>query len=125
MTRELLAIPSQTFDYECAAIIANVRCSQPHLNKAFERFTQFGPIALLPLRDNRYSLVWSVANHERARLCALDDEHFLRELQSAFGYRAGVFKAAGKRESYPLKLLKAAHPLTHRGICIGNAAHSL
>jgi len=125
LTRDLLSIPSQSFDYECAAIIANVRCSKPHLNKAFERFTKFGPIALLPLWDNRYSLVWSVASDDLSRLCALDDEHFLRELQNAFGYRAGVFSAAGKRDSYPLKLLKTAQPFTHRGVCIGNAAHCL
>lgn len=125
LTRHLLSIPSQAFDYECAAIIANVRCSKPHLNKAFERFTEFGPIALLPLTDNRYSLVWSVASHDAARLCALNDEHFLSELQHAFGYRAGVFSAAGKRDSYPLQLIKTAQPFTHRGVCIGNAAHCL
>ena len=125
LTRRLLSIPSQSFDYECAAIIANVRCSKPHLNKAFERFTEFGPIALLPLADNSYSLVWSVASDDLSRLCALNDEHFLSELQNAFGYRAGVFTAAGKRDSYPLKLLKTAQPFTHRGVCIGNAAHCL
>lgn len=125
LTRHLLSIPSQPSDYECAAIIANVRCSKPHMNRAFERFTEFGPIALLPLTDNRYSLVWSVSNHDVARLCALDDDHFLRELQNAFGYRAGIFTAAGKRDSYPLKLIKTAQPFTHRGVCIGNAAHCL
>ncbi|MFT6140709.1 MAG: 2-octaprenyl-6-methoxyphenol hydroxylase [Psychromonas sp.] len=124
-TRHLLSIPVQSFDYECTAIIANIRCSKAHLNKAFERFTEFGPIALLPLADNRYSLVWSVASVDAGRLCALSDEHFLRELQTAFGYRAGVFSAAGKRDSYPLKLLKTAQPFTHRGVCIGNAAHCL
>jgi len=125
LTRDLLSIPSQSFDYECVAIVANVRCSKPHLNKAFERFTEFGPIALLPLTDNRYSLVWSVASDDLSRLCALNDDHFLSELQNAFGYRAGVFTAAGKRDSYPLKLLKTAQPFTHRGVCIGNAAHCL
>ncbi|ABM02461.1 2-octaprenyl-6-methoxyphenol hydroxylase UbiH [Psychromonas ingrahamii 37] len=124
-TRHLLSIPSQSFDYECTAIIANVRCSKPHLNKAFERFTEFGPIALLPLTDNRYSLVWSVASGDAARLCALNDEHFLSELQNAFGYLAGVFTAAGKRDSYPLKLTKTTQPFAHRGVCIGNAAHCL
>ncbi|MFT6928352.1 MAG: 2-octaprenyl-6-methoxyphenol hydroxylase [Psychromonas sp.] len=125
LTRDLLSIPAQSFDYQCSAIIANVRCSKPHLNKAFERFTEFGPIALLPLAGNHYALVWSVASDDLSRLCALNDEHFLAELQHAFGYRAGVFSAAGKRDSYPLKLLKTAQPFTHRGVCIGNAAHCL
>jgi len=125
LTRQLLAIPAQKSDYGCTAIIANVRCSEPHLNRAFERFTQFGPIALLPLTNNRYSLVWSVANNDVLRLQTLNDGQFLRELQRAFGYRAGIFIEAGKRATYPLTLLKTAKPFTHRGVCIGNAAHAL
>ncbi|WP_019616433.1 2-octaprenyl-6-methoxyphenyl hydroxylase [Psychromonas ossibalaenae] len=125
VTRELLDIPAQTSDYGCCAVIANVRSSKAHLNKAFERFTEFGPIALLPLSDNRYSLVWSVANEDLVRISALTEPEFLAELQLAFGYRAGVFTEAGKRDTYPLKLIKTYKPLAHRGVCIGNAAHCL
>ncbi|MGB5444698.1 MAG: FAD-dependent monooxygenase, partial [Psychromonas sp.] len=125
LTRQLLEIPAQKTDYGCSAIIANVRCSKPHLNRAFERFSEFGPIALLPLTDNRYSLVWSVANSDVQRLSALNDSQFLTELQHAFGYRAGIFQAAGKRDTYPLTLVKTDKPFTHRGVCIGNAAHGL
>ncbi|MCG6201016.1 2-octaprenyl-6-methoxyphenyl hydroxylase [Psychromonas antarctica] len=125
VTRELLAIPSQLSDYGCSAIIANVRCAQAHHNKAFERFTQFGPIALLPLSDNRYSLVWSVDNKDAGRLAALDEGKFLAALQQAFGYRAGIFNEVGKREVYPLSLMKTDKPVTHRGLCLGNAAHAL
>lgn len=124
-TRELLAIPSQLSDYGCSAIIANLCVSQAHRNKAFERFTKFGPIALLPLSNNRYSLVWSVENRDIDRLAKLDAPAFLAELQQAFGYRAGIFKEVGKRDIYPLKLITTEKPVTHRGLCIGNAAHSL
>ncbi|WP_028865009.1 2-octaprenyl-6-methoxyphenyl hydroxylase [Psychromonas aquimarina] len=125
ITRKLLAVPAQISDYGCSAVIANVRSSKAHFNKAFERFTEFGPIALLPLSDNRYSLVWSVANKDLARIRALTDQEFLAELQQAFGYRAGIFTETGKRDIYPLKLIKTDKPLTHRGVCIGNAAHCL
>ncbi|WP_372882309.1 2-octaprenyl-6-methoxyphenyl hydroxylase [Psychromonas sp.] len=125
LTRQLLAIPAQRADYASSAIIANVRCSKPHLNRAFERFTEFGPIALLPLMDNRYSLVWSVANDDLDRLNALNESQFLAELQQAFGYRAGIFSEVGKRDTYPLTLVKTEQPFTHRGVCIGNAAHGL
>ena len=125
LTRDLLAIPSQTADYGCTAIIANVRCSKPHMNKAYERFTESGPIALLPLTDDRYSLVWSVANADVARLTHLTEQQFLSELQQAFGYRAGIFRFVGKRDAYPLKLIKTDKPVTHRGLCVGNAAHCL
>jgi len=124
-TRELLAIETQTSDYQCAAIIANVSCAKAHLNKAYERFSPSGPIALLPLTENRFSLVWSVEKSELARLLKLDDEAFLAELQHSFGYRAGIFREIGRRDSYPLKLLKTDKAVTHRGVCIGNAAHCL
>lgn len=125
VTRELLAIPARQSDYGCSAIIANLCVSQAHLNKAFERFTTSGPIALLPLSNNRYSLVWSVENSDIDRLAKLDNRAFLAELQQAFGYRAGIFKEVGKRDIYPLQLIKTEKPVTHRGLCIGNAAHSL
>ena len=121
----MLSIATSEFDYECAAIIANVSCDKAHHNRAFERFTDAGPLALLPLSDNRYSLVWSVKNSELQELLSLDDAEFLNKLQQAFGYRAGIFTRAGKRDSYPLKLIKTDKPITHRGVAIGNAAHCL
>jgi 2-octaprenyl-6-methoxyphenol hydroxylase len=124
-TTQLLAIISQQNDYGCSAIIANVSCNKTHKNRAFERFTEAGPLALLPLSNNRYSLVWSVKNSELEELLALDEQGFLAKLQQAFGYRAGIFIKTGKRDSYPLKLIKTDKPITHRGVAIGNAAHCL
>ena len=124
-TNQLLSISSTQSDYQCSAIIANVSSDKPHLNRAYERFTDSGPLALLPLSDNRYSLVWSVKNNELDELLVLDEQAFLAKLQQAFGYRAGIFKKAGKRHSYPLKLIKSEKPITHRGVAIGNAAHCL
>jgi len=124
-TNQLLSIVTMQSDYECAAIIANVRCDKPHHNRAFERFTDAGPLALLPLSEQRYSLVWSVRNEDLAALLALDEPAFLAKLQQAFGYRAGIFIQAGRRDSYPLKLIKTDKPITHRGVAIGNAAHCL
>lgn len=124
-TRALLNISSSRFDYQCSAIIANLRTDKGHCDQAYERFTKFGPIALLPLTDNRYSLVWSVANEQIEALSKLNDDAFLQALQQAFGFRAGIFQDAGKRDIYPLKLTKTEKPVTHRGVCIGNAAHAL
>ena len=124
-TNDLLSIISTESDYECSAIIANVSCDKVHHNRAFERFTDAGPLALLPLSNNRYSLVWSVKNSDLKGLLALDEQGFLNKLQQAFGYRAGIFVRTGKRDSYPLKLIKTDKAITHRGVAIGNAAHCL
>ena len=124
-TRELLSIKSQTQDYKCSAIIANIKMKSDHECVAFERFTESGPIALLPLKEQCYSLVWSVDNKQVDSLMSLNESDFLNEIQSQFGFKAGIFKQVGKRDVYPLKLLSVNNPITHRGVCIGNAAHSL
>jgi 2-octaprenyl-6-methoxyphenol hydroxylase len=80
---------------------------------------------LLPARDGGYGVVWSAAPAEAARVLALSDEEFLRELQARFGWRAGAFTRIGKRASYPLKLTRATTTVATRAVLIGNAAQAL
>lgn len=115
----------QRDDYQQVAIIANVSTSTPHNGRAYERFTQHGPIALLPMSDNRLSLVWCVAASTSERLLAADKSSFLQQLQREFGWRLGQFTQVGQRESYPLSLHQAQSLITHRAVVIGNAAQSL
>jgi len=123
--RALAGIPFQKKDYGRSAIICNIRCQQPHHNIAYERFTKNGPIALLPLTDDRFSVVYCVDNVALPAIEQLSDADFLLHLQTEFGYRAGVFAQTGTRNAYPLALLTTEHPIAHRVVCIGNAAHSL
>ena len=60
--RALAKIEFSNHDYHRSAMICNVRCAKPHQSTAYERFTKSGPIALLPLTDNRYSLVYCIEN---------------------------------------------------------------
>ncbi|WP_417697823.1 2-octaprenyl-6-methoxyphenyl hydroxylase [Psychromonas sp.] len=123
--RTLAGISSSLSDYQRSAIICNVRCHKPHQNIAYERFTKSGPIALLPLTDNRFSLVYCVEKQQAEQIAHLSDSEFLAQLQKKFGYRAGLFEQTGQRDIYPLNLLKTTKPIAHRTVCIGNAAHSL
>lgn len=123
--RELSGIKSTCSDYLRSAIICNVRTSKAHGSIAYERFTKSGPIALLPITDNRYSLVYCVDSDQAQSIADLSDSGFLSHLQKNFGYRAGLFVETGHRDIYPLSLLKTIKPLAHRVVCIGNAAHSL
>lgn len=123
--RQLAKISSESVDYQRSAIIANVQVSQAHQGIAYERFCETGPIALLPLKDNLYSLVLCVDTKQIPFYKQLSDSEFLLQLQQQFGYRAGIFEAVGKRDIYPLSLMKTDQPIAHRVVCIGNAAHSL
>lgn len=124
-TRQLVAVPQQETPYAQTAIIANLALAQRHQNKAFERFTEHGPIALLPLTNNRYSLVWTVPPAEADALLALSESDFLAKVQQAFGYRAGVFSGCGKRVAYPLVLRQSPQVVSHRAALLGNSLHSL
>jgi 2-octaprenyl-6-methoxyphenol hydroxylase len=114
---------AQRRDYQQTAIIAQVRSSRAIEHRAFERFTEQGPLALLP-QGGEYSLVWCVRPETAARLQALDDAAFLQELGTAFGDRVGRFTHASPRLAFPLGL-NADPRSTARTVAIGNAAQTL
>lgn len=123
--RHLLKLGALEHDYQQTAITANITTERPHHGKAFERFTDTGPIALLPLSDNRSSLVWTVRTGDETALLNASDHDFLTQLQVRFGYRLGHFLRVGQRHHYPLKLIQSDQPVQQRTVLIGNAAHSL
>lgn len=124
-SRQLAGINQQQQVYQQSAVIANVAIAAAHQHRAFERFTKDGPLALLPLTRQRYSLVWTVPPAQAAQLLALSDADFLAALQQAFGYRAGVFQSVGKRVSYPLTLKYSPQASAHRLLLCGNSLHNL
>ncbi|MFJ7568065.1 UbiH/UbiF/VisC/COQ6 family ubiquinone biosynthesis hydroxylase [Herminiimonas sp. NPDC097707] len=110
-------------DYGQTAIIAHVNVSAPILHRAFERFTNEGPLALLPQEDG-YALVWCVKTDTAQGLLALSDAQFTEELGTAFGTRLGRFTATTQRNAFPLGL-NAHADASARIVAIGNAAQTL
>lgn len=123
--REQLGVEIKCTPYDQSALIANVTPGKPHGGQAFERFTDDGPMALLPLQDNRCALVWTRSEQDAARLAAVPEAQFLSELQQAFGYRLGGFQQVGARHLYPLSLIEAQEQVRAGLVVLGNAAHSL
>jgi 2-octaprenyl-6-methoxyphenol hydroxylase len=123
--REMLGIGVSRSEYHQTAIIANVTTAEPHRNLAYERFTPSGPLALLPLTEGRYSLVWTHRDEDVEATMQLDDAGFLHKLQEAFGFRQGEFTKVGQRAAYPLVLQKAVKEVVGRAVVVGNASHAL
>ncbi|QKE64881.1 2-octaprenyl-6-methoxyphenyl hydroxylase [Aquipseudomonas campi] len=123
--REQLGIAVRHTPYGQTALIANISPTEQHAGQAFERFTDEGPMAMLPLADNRCALVWTRPGNDAARLQALDERAFLTELQQAFGYRLGALRQVGARHTYPLALVEALEQVRPHLVVLGNAAHSL
>lgn len=123
--RESFKIPTRVWHYGQSAIIANLTPERPHANVAYERFTDSGPIALLPLSEQRCALVWTQPAHQVDAFMALDDSAFLARLQKYFGHRLGRLLRVGQRTAYPLSLVRARQSVATRLALIGNAAHTL
>jgi len=123
--REQLGIHVRRIPYDQSALIANITPGEAHGGQAFERFTEQGPMALLPLPDNRCALVWTRQGMDAQRLVETDERSFLRELQDAFGYRLGALRQVGVRHLYPLALVEAEEQVRPHLVVLGNAAHSL
>jgi 2-octaprenyl-6-methoxyphenol hydroxylase len=123
--RPMMGICAAKSDYGQHAIIGNLLPEKPLDNCAYERFTENGPLALLPVADDRAGFVWIVSSDDADRVLALDDETFLGELQAAFGYRLGRLSRVGKRAAYPLSLSKALRLTAERAVLVGNSAHGL
>jgi len=123
--RDMLGIGVARTPYGQRAVIGNLLPDRPHENRAFERFTEHGPLALLPVADNRVGFVWTVEESDAENVMALDDTAFLEALQAEFGYRLGAFSKVGRRACYPLALSRALRLTATRSVLVGNAAHGL
>jgi 2-octaprenyl-6-methoxyphenol hydroxylase len=123
--RDMMGISAQRREYQQRAVVGNLRSEFSHDNRAFERFTPQGPLAILPIADARCGFVWTVSEDDAERVLGLDDAQFLQELQTQFGNRLGEFTQVGARAAYPLVLSKAVRLTATRSVLIGNAAHGL
>ncbi|TKK19140.1 2-octaprenyl-6-methoxyphenyl hydroxylase [Enterobacter cancerogenus] len=111
--------------YGQVGVIANVSTAGAHNGRAFERFTQHGPLAMLPMSHGRCSLVWCHPQEKADEVLGWTDDRFCNELQNAFGWRLGRITHAGKRAVYPLSLTTASQCISHRVALVGNAAQTL
>ena len=125
LVRDQAGIGADHVDYEQTAITAVMVAQRFHDHVAYERFTETGPIAILPLTDGRCGMVWTARPAEVERLLALDDAAFIAEFQRAFGFRLGRFLRVGRRVAYPLVLSRAGQHVASRLAVVGNAAQGL
>lgn len=123
--RKLLEIPQQVTEYGQTALVTTVQSSKPHNNTAYERFTEQGPLALLPMGHKLSAVVWTRDHEQAMSLMSSGEADFVAELQACFGYRLGALKLAAPRRAFPLSLIRAKSMVSGRAVIIGNAAHQL
>jgi 2-octaprenyl-6-methoxyphenol hydroxylase len=123
--RELAGISSVGWSYGQSAIVTTVAHERDHHGRAEEHFLPAGPFAILPLKHNRSSIVWTEETAEAARIVALPDDAFHAELEKRFGLHLGEISVAGPRRTYPLGLAIARTFVADRLALVGDAAHMI
>lgn len=127
--RRLAGCATREWDYLHHAIVTSVRCEQPHQRTAWQRFTDDGPLAFLPLDrqgdEHWCSIVWSVTPEEAERLMALDDDAFCSALGEAFEHRLGRVEHSDPRLCIPLRQRHAKRYVEPGLALIGDAAHTI
>ena len=119
-------IPLTSWDYGHHALVATVRCAEPHEAVARQIFTPEGPLAFLPLwQPDLCSIVWSVPAARAEALCQCDEEQFNRQLTTAFDGRLGLCKVEGVRSAIPLTARYARDFARERLVLVGDAAHTI
>tara|TARA_R110002020_G_scaffold25127_23_gene81861 strand:- start:3125 stop:4354 length:1230 start_codon:yes stop_codon:yes gene_type:complete len=111
--------------YDQSGIVTTVRHELPHEGRAVEHFLPAGPFAILPLRGNRSSIVWTERTVEANRLVGLDDFSFEIELARRFGPELGEVHLDGSRSAYPLSVQIARAFVAPRFALAGDAAHAI
>jgi len=121
--RVMAGIESRSEPYDQHAVVATVSAAQGNRSTAWQRFMRDGPLALLPLERELFSIVWSTSPNEAERLCALPEAEFNKLLTEASESRLGLLELQGPRAAFPLRL-QHAHRYVMPGLAlVGDAAH--
>lgn len=123
--RDQAGIKTVNWDYDQSGIVCNVSHEKPHGGRADEHFLPSGPFAILPLKGNRCSLVWTERTADAERLIREDDFVFEAELETRFGHHLGALKVDGPRRAFPLGLTLAREFVKPRFAMVGDAAHRI
>lgn len=122
-TRELAGIGRGGFAYRQTAIVGHLHTERPHRETAWQRFLPTGPIAFLPLRDGRVSLVWTVREQDAPELLGLDAARFAQRVGEASDHVLGEPSLDSERAGFPLGLWTAGDYCRPGLALVGDAAH--
>lgn len=123
--RSMAGIQTIRKEYDQAGIVATVSHERPHEGRAEEHFLPSGPFAILPLKGNRSSLVWTESARKAKELVEGDEMVFELELEQRFGHKLGAISLEGGRKAFPLSLTLARSFVKPRIALCGDAAHGI
>lgn len=125
-TRQKLRVELTCWPYHQHAVIATVETEKPHEQTAYQVFNPDGPLAFLPLPDNRHcSIVWSTSPARAQQLVAMDEDRFNQQVAQAFGEKLGTVTLRSARYQFPLIMRHARQYAGKNWLLLGDAAHTI
>ncbi|MDG2286279.1 MAG: FAD-dependent monooxygenase, partial [Alphaproteobacteria bacterium] len=123
--RQQAGIRVTRLDYGQTSLVFTVKHQKPHHGVAHERFLPGGPLAFLPMTQNRSSVVWTERTQTARSLLELDDDDLASALSTRFDDCLGDLSIVGGRWSFPLSLVNAERQTAPRLALVGDAAHGI
>lgn len=125
LARSAHGIATDEHDYGQTLVVCSLASEKAPDGTAYERFSDQGPVALLPMAGGHYGAICGVASAAAAAVLALDDAAYRGYFQSRFGWRVGRITRVGVRSAYPITRLVAGRLVAPRCVLMGNAAQTL
>ncbi|QCU89856.1 FAD-dependent monooxygenase [Thiomicrorhabdus sediminis] len=122
--RQQLGLPMQQKSYHAYAVLAQIETEQHPNGWSFERFTEQGPVALLPMFGHAHKAVMVCPEEQLAEIQALDDQQYIERFAEKMGERLGCFTKVSPRIAYPLTESYAPRMTKGRALLMGNASHT-
>ncbi len=123
--RKMLGIAAPVSSYEQAALVGVISHIKPHKQRAFERFLPGGPLALLPLQQQKSAMVWSERAAVANEMQQLSKKDFNDILQQRFGNALGELSLDNDLSCYPLSVVHAQQYAVDSTFLVGDAAHGI
>lgn len=123
--RQALAIGTLEHDYQQHIFVCSLHAEKPSNGIAYERFSEQGPVALLPMSEGQFGSICSVSTEHATAIASLSDSAYCEYFQQRFGWRVGKILLVGKRAHYPLKRVLAERIAVPGCVLMGNAAQTI
>ena len=125
LVRAQVGIGAQEHDYGQSLFVCTVACERDVPDCAFERFSDEGPVALLPLPNQRRGLVLTVSADRHDEVAVMDDAAFIALAQQRLGWKLGKLSRPGKRFVHRIHRVLAGAVTAPRAVLVGNAAQTV
>jgi 2-octaprenyl-6-methoxyphenol hydroxylase len=125
LCRTAAGLETDGSSYPQIALTFNLSHARPHNDISTEFHTETGPFTLVPLPDQRSSLVCVVDEMDAERISKLDDAELAYEVEQRSHSILGKLRIEPGRGAFPLAVQTACQFASNRIALIGEAAHAI